>query len=124
MLRQLSDENSKREPQCDPIAIAEHAFDERGEELEELRYELERVSIERRLVARAPINDDLKKIPGVGRALEKRLLDAGVRHYLQLASLDAEEREVLADAVGINPGQIAEQGWVKAAKQLHRASYA
>lgn len=61
--------------------------------------------------------DDLKKLSGVGPALEKKLVEAGVTSYAQIAAWTDEEVEKL-DADQPFKGRIAKEGWVAQAKEL------
>jgi small subunit ribosomal protein S2 len=59
--------------------------------------------------------DDLKKLPGVSGAIEKRLNDLGVFHYSQLAELNQTDAEKIGEEVGL-PGRI--QSWIAKAKEF------
>ena len=67
--------------------------------------------------------DDLKAIFGVGPALERKLLDAGVKSYRQIASWTASEIAEIEDAVmsGRFSGRIQREDWVGQAKALHES---
>ena len=49
------------------------------------------------------VADDLKKLPRVSPAVEKKLNDLGVFHYSQLAELGAADAEKIGEEVGL-PG--------------------
>ena len=66
-----------------------------------------------------PTADDLQKITGIGPSLARRLGEAGVNSYRELASLTPEQiTELLADAVGISPERVASQDWAGQARRL------
>ncbi|MBR9841945.1 MAG: 50S ribosomal protein L21 [Rhodobacteraceae bacterium] len=68
--------------------------------------------------AEAPAGaDDLKKLSGVGPALEKKLLEAGVTTFAQIAAwTDADIAEF--DEKLSFKGRIEREGWVDQAKEL------
>ncbi len=77
---------------------------------------------------RAPVLDeidDLKAIFGVGPALERKLLDAGIKNYRQIASWTEAEIAKVEDAVmsGRFSGRILREDWVGQAKTLHQSKY-
>jgi small subunit ribosomal protein S2 len=59
--------------------------------------------------------DDLKKLPGVSGAIEKKLNDLGVFHYWQLADLDHVTAHQIGEEVGL-PSRA--DAWVAQAKAL------
>ena len=59
--------------------------------------------------------DNLKKISGIGPALEKKLNDAGIYRYRQIADLTQDEMDRLETAVGF-PGRIQRDKWVEQAR--------
>ena len=61
--------------------------------------------------------DDLAKLHGVGPQLVKKLNDAGVYHYWQLAARTPADVEKLDGELKLN-GRIARDGWVDQAKAL------
>ena len=61
------------------------------------------------------VADELKKLPGVSGAIEKRLNDLGVFHYWQLTELDAEDAHKIGEEVGL-PGRV--DGWIAKAKEF------
>lgn len=61
--------------------------------------------------------DDLAKLHGVGPQLVKKLNDAGVYHYWQLAAMTPADVEKLDGELKLN-GRIARDGWVDQAKAL------
>ena len=61
--------------------------------------------------------DDLAKLHGVGPQLVKKLNDAGVYHYWQLAAMTPANVEKLDAELKLN-GRIARDGWVDQAKAL------
>lgn len=83
-----------------PKADAKPATDERG-----------------RLAEPQGKKDDLKKISGVGPAMEKKLNAAGVYHFWQIADLKKAQIAELDDEAGLG-GRIERDEWVKQAKEL------
>ena len=61
------------------------------------------------------VAEDLKKLPGVSPAIEKKLQDLGIFHYSQIAEFSAEAAHNVGEEVGL-PGRV--QGWVAKAKEL------
>jgi small subunit ribosomal protein S2 len=61
--------------------------------------------------------DDLAKLHGVGPQLVKKLNDAGVYHYWQLAAMNPADVEKLDAELKLN-GRIARDGWIDQAKAL------
>ncbi|HWV95746.1 MAG TPA: 30S ribosomal protein S2 [Xanthobacteraceae bacterium] len=61
------------------------------------------------------VADDLKKLPGVSGAIEKKLNDLGVFHYWQLAELDHDAAHHIGEQVGL-PSRA--DAWVAQAKAL------
>ncbi len=72
---------------------------------------------------KAADKDDLKQIPGLGRIVEKRLNDNGIRTYRQFAQLSDEDIQTL-EAVGIKIVNRARKGnWREHAKDQHLQKY-
>ena len=61
--------------------------------------------------------DDLKKLSGVGPALEKKLLAAGVTTYAQIAAWTEEDIAAMDEQLSFK-GRIQREGWVEQAKEL------
>ncbi|MGB3626304.1 MAG: 50S ribosomal protein L21 [Henriciella sp.] len=61
--------------------------------------------------------DDLKEITGVGPAMEKKLNEAGIFHFWQVADLNKTQASELDDEAGLG-GRIERDEWVKQAKKL------
>ena len=61
--------------------------------------------------------DDLKKLPGVGPATEKKLNALGVTQYAQIAAFTAEEIEQVDAALNLK-GKIEQDDWPALAKEL------
>lgn len=61
--------------------------------------------------------DDLKQIKGVGPVLEKKLNEAGIFHYWQVAALNAKQIEELENDMSF-PGRVERDDWVAQAKEL------
>lgn len=70
-------------------------------------------------IATPPVRqDDLKLISGVGPGLEKKLQDAGITSYAQIAALTAKEIADLEAHVVKFAGRITRDDWIGQAKQL------
>ena len=61
--------------------------------------------------------DDLKKLSGVGPALEKKLLEAGVTTFAQIAAWTEADIEAFDEKLSFK-GRIEREGWVEQAKEL------
>lgn len=62
--------------------------------------------------------DDLTAIGGIGPALEKKLYEAGIFSYAQIASLSDEQIEHLEKNIIKYSGRIARDDWIGQAKRL------
>ena len=60
--------------------------------------------------------DDLKQLEGLGPAIEKKLLAAGITTFAQLAALTATDIEQLAEEHGISTAKFEKGNWVEQAK--------
>ncbi|WP_422050951.1 NADH-quinone oxidoreductase subunit NuoE [Shimia sp.] len=67
--------------------------------------------------AKADAADDLKQLKGVGPALEKKLHDAGVTTFAQIAGWSADDIAEMDDKLSFK-GRIDRDGWVEQAKLL------
>lgn len=61
--------------------------------------------------------DDLKKLSGVGPVLEKKLIEAGVTSFAQIASWTEKEIAEFDEKLSFK-GRIEREGWVDQAKEL------
>jgi large subunit ribosomal protein L21 len=61
--------------------------------------------------------DDLKKLSGVGPALEKKLLEAGVTSFAQIAAWTEADIAEFDEKLSFK-GRIEREGWVEQAKEL------
>ncbi len=61
--------------------------------------------------------DDLAKLPGIGPQIIKKLNDAGVFHYWQIAAMTAEDSAKLDHDLKL-AGRIERDGWIAAARGL------
>ncbi len=62
-------------------------------------------------------NDDLKKLSGVGPALEKKLLAAGVTTFAQIAAWNEADVAEFDEKLSFK-GRIEREGWIEQAKEL------
>jgi small subunit ribosomal protein S2 len=70
-----------------------------------------------RLAAPRGAPDDLTKLNGVGPQLEKKLNEAGIFHYWQLAAMQPADTEKLDADLKLN-GRIERDGWIAQARAL------
>lgn len=68
-------------------------------------------------VAAAEGADNLKKLTGIGPALEKKLNSAGITTYAQIAALTDAQIADLEEQLSL-AGRFAKDGWVEQAKEL------
>ena len=61
--------------------------------------------------------DDLKQLSGVGPALEKKLHDAGVTTFAQIAAWTEEDVAAMDEKLSFK-GRIEREGWIAQAKEL------
>ena len=61
--------------------------------------------------------DDLKQLSGVGPALEKKLHDAGVTTFAQIAAWTEADVEEFGEKLSFK-GRIEREGWIEQAKEL------
>ena len=62
--------------------------------------------------------DDLKRIKGIGKVLERNLHEMGIYHYEQLAALTPDNIKWLTDYVSFPDGRIDDEKWTSQAKAL------
>ena len=67
--------------------------------------------------AAADGGDDLKKLSGVGPALEKKLHDAGVTSFAQIAAWGPEDIAAFDEKLSFK-GRIERENWIEQAKEL------
>ena len=68
--------------------------------------------------AEAPAGaDDLKKLSGVGPALEKKLIEGGVTSFAQIAAWTEEDVAAFDEKLNFK-GRIEREGWIEQAKEL------
>ena len=61
--------------------------------------------------------DDLKQLSGVGPALEKKLLEAGVTTFAQIAAWTEDDVAAMDEKLSFK-GRIEREGWIDQAKEL------
>ncbi|MGB1154967.1 MAG: 50S ribosomal protein L21, partial [Paracoccaceae bacterium] len=61
--------------------------------------------------------DDLKKLTGVGPALEKKLIAAGITSYAQIAAWTDADVAAIDEQLSFK-GKIEREGWIDQAKEL------
>lgn len=62
--------------------------------------------------------DDLKKIRGIGPALERRLNKSGIRRYQQIAEMTNAELANIAAKISLSPAVAARHDWIQQARTL------
>ncbi|SIN93517.1 50S ribosomal protein L21 [Vannielia litorea] len=67
--------------------------------------------------AKAEGGDDLKQLSGVGPALEKKLHEAGVTTFAQIAAWSADDVAEMDEKLSFK-GRIEREGWIEQAKEL------
>jgi len=67
--------------------------------------------------------DDLKKIRGIGRTLERRLNNNGINRFQQIAEMSEQQLIDTAKKLAISPA-LAERGqWIQQARALQETSF-
>jgi len=61
--------------------------------------------------------DDLTQLKGVGTAIAKKLVDAGITSFAQIAAFTPEEIEMFEEKLSFK-GRIERDGWIEQAKEL------
>jgi predicted flap endonuclease-1-like 5' DNA nuclease len=69
------------------------------------------------------IDDDLKKIHGVGPKLEQLLKSMGITSFRQVARFEAEDIAVVTAALDAFPGRIERDDWMSSAAEQHEEKY-
>ena len=111
------------------IELAE-AVDLRDKEIRDLKGQV-RESAGRVKAARAELEaelarktrDELQEINGIGPAMERKLQELGVCTYRQIAVLDREDVDKLAEGLAISPARIRKERWVAGAARQYKAKY-
>jgi large subunit ribosomal protein L21 len=67
--------------------------------------------------AKAAAADDLKQLSGVGPALEKKLVDAGITTFAQIAAWTDADVAAMDEKLSFK-GRIEREGWIEQAKEL------
>jgi predicted flap endonuclease-1-like 5' DNA nuclease len=67
--------------------------------------------------------DDLRRIRGIGPAIERSLHSLGIRTYRQLALLDSDGMNEVREALRDFRQRIDREDWVGQARELHREKY-
>jgi predicted flap endonuclease-1-like 5' DNA nuclease len=62
--------------------------------------------------------DDLTKITGIGRAIQRRLQDAGISTYPQLAAMSVDTRDAVVGSLGTFEQRAQPDVWVNEARNL------
>ncbi|MEL6509190.1 MAG: 50S ribosomal protein L21 [Pseudomonadota bacterium] len=71
----------------------------------------------KKAAAKAEGGDDLKQLSGVGPALEKKLHEAGVTTFAQIAAWTEEDVAAMDEKLSFK-GRIEREGWIAQAKEL------
>jgi predicted flap endonuclease-1-like 5' DNA nuclease len=67
--------------------------------------------------------DDLERIHGVGPYLARRLRDAGIVTWRQVAEWDDDDMTLVSRLVGSFPDRIRREDWPASARALHEEAY-
>lgn len=70
--------------------------------------------------SRRALPDDLKRIKGIGPAIEARLHAVGITTFRQVAALEGESLQRVGDLLGTFRGRIARDRWIEQAAELAR----
>ncbi|MEL7212025.1 MAG: 50S ribosomal protein L21 [Pseudomonadota bacterium] len=71
----------------------------------------------KKAAAKAEGGDDLKQLSGVGPALEKKLHEAGVTTFAQIAAWNSDDVAAMDEKLSFK-GRIEREGWIEQAKEL------
>ena len=63
-------------------------------------------------------SDDLTKIDGIDKFVERKLNALEIISYEQISRMDAKNMEIINNAIEFPPGRIEKQGWVEKALDL------
>ena len=74
----------------------------------------------KKAAAKAEGGDDLKQLSGVGPALEKKLHEAGVTTFAQIAAWNDEDVAAMDEILAFK-GRSEREGWIEQAKELAKA---
>jgi predicted flap endonuclease-1-like 5' DNA nuclease len=70
-----------------------------------------------------PVQDDLKKVKGIGPKYREQLAESGITSYAQLASLSDGDLEMIAEVIGRDVQKLRDDDWVGQARALHLETY-
>ena len=62
--------------------------------------------------------DDLKKITGIGPAIENKLNSIGIFQFEQLASMTDDQEKEITELIAFFPGRIKRDNWKQQAQEL------
>ena len=69
------------------------------------------------------VDDDLKKIHGVGPKLERLLKSMDITSFRQVANFTAEDIQYVTAALDAFPGRIERDDWMSSAADQHMQKY-
>lgn len=67
--------------------------------------------------------DDLQLIHGVGPVISNILYSLGITSFAQVARFDADDIEVVGEALEVFPDRMLRDDWIGSARTLHREKY-
>ncbi|MBM6595774.1 30S ribosomal protein S2 [Microvirga pudoricolor] len=102
------DVGASENPMAEELPAADVGASEQGEQFE-------------RLAAPRGAPDDLTKLTGVGPQLEKKLNEAGIFHFWQLAAMKADDIAALDKDLKLN-GRLERDGWIAQARSAIEAA--
>lgn len=100
-----------------PVKATSDKVEPTPEKVDGIKADTSAMDARGRLTAAQGDADDLKQITGVGPAFEKKLNDAGIFHFWQLAELNSTQVEALEEELNM-AGRVERDEWVKQAKEF------
>lgn len=71
----------------------------------------------------ASVDDDLKRIRGIGPVIERLLKEMGITSFRQIARFEKDDIPYVAAALDAFPDRIERDGWMSSAARLHEEMY-
>jgi NADH-quinone oxidoreductase subunit E len=70
-----------------------------------------------------PVDDDLKRVHGIGPVIERMLKEMGITSFRQIARFESDDIAFVAAALNAFPDRIQRDDWMSSAAQLHEEKY-
>lgn len=113
----MADARRRTSARSKELERAQGELAERDATITRLTDALERAESE----AGAPTeDDDLEKLRGIGPVLRRKLNQAGIHSFSQIAAWTDDDLERVASQVGASAGRIRRDQWIETAKELER----